>query len=167
MSMVETSSDRAAGLAEHFGNHGWLVPEVMAKYEDRTFFRLQSAERAIDGVPIDHASELVARNVIGQLEDLEPGIPASVSTSMFDAHVREHTLEPEVEPVRIAEVLHVTPGDHQRVLQGILGPVDVAKDSTGDREQAIDARADQVHEGDMIATLRRDHELSIHRRHRC
>ena len=46
-----------------------------------------------------------------------------------------------------------------------LGPVDIAKDPAGDPEQAIEASAHQVHEGDLIATLRRDHELSIHRRH--
>jgi hypothetical protein len=64
-----------------------------------------------------------------------------------------------------AEVRQVTPGDHQRVLQRILGPVDIPKDPTSDREQAVDARADQVHEGDPVATLSEDHEVSIHRRH--
>ncbi len=90
---------------------------------------------------------------------------ATVSPRVVDAHVREHALEPEVEPVRIAEVRQVTPGDHQRVLQGILGPVDIMKDPAGDPEQAIEASAHQVHECDLVATLRRDHELSIHRRH--
>jgi hypothetical protein len=73
---------------------------------------------------------------------------------MLDAHVREYALQPEVEPVRIAEARQVTPGDHQRVLHRILGPVDIPKDPTSDREQAVDARADQVHEGDPIAPLR-------------
>jgi hypothetical protein len=50
-------------------------------------------------------------------------------------------------------------------LQGILGPVDIMKDAAGDPEQAIQASAHQVHECDLVATLRRDHELSIHRRH--
>jgi hypothetical protein len=40
------------------------------------------------------------------------------------------------------------------------------KDPSGDREQAVDARSDHVHEGDLIATLRCDYELSIHRRSR-
>jgi len=137
----------------------------MAQHEDRTLFRLQSAERAVDDVTIDDTRELVACDVIGELEDLEPGVPATVSPRVLDAHVREHALEPEVEPVRIAEVRQVTPGDHQRVLQGILGPVDITEDPSGDREQAIDARAHQVHEGDLVAALRCDHELSIHRRH--
>jgi len=163
--MVEPRSDRAPRHAEHLGDHSGLVSEVIAKHEDRTFFRLQSAERAIHDVTIDDTRELVACSVIGKLEDLEPGIPATVSSRVLDAHVREHALEPEVEPVRIAEVRKVTPGDHQRVLQGILGPVDITKHPAGDPVQAIEARAHQVHEGDLVAALRRDHELSIHHRH--
>ena len=144
---------------------GGLVSEVMAQDEDSALLRLQPAERAIHDVAIDHASELVAARVVIDVKDLELGVPASVTACVLDAHVREHALEPVVEPVRIAEARQVTPGDHQRVLQGILGPVDVPKDPTSDREQAVDARANQVHEGDPIATLRRDHELSIHRRY--
>ena len=165
MGMVETGSDRAAGHAEDLGDRGRLVPEVIAKDEDRTLLHLQSAERAIHDVAIDDARELVARGVIGKLEDLELGVPATISPRMLDAHVREHALEPEVEPVRIAEVRQVTPGDHQRVLKGVLGPVDITKDPAGDPVQAIETRTHQVHEGDLVAALRRDHELSIHRRH--
>lgn len=53
-------------------------------------------------------------------------------------------VEPRVEPFRIAEATHVTPGDHQRVLQGILGSVHVAQDPVGQREQPVRARTDQV-----------------------
>ena len=49
----------------------------------------------------------------------------------------EHAMEPRVEPVRIAEAAKVAPGDHQRILQGILGPVDVAKDPVGDRVEPV------------------------------
>ena len=164
---MKTGSDRAPRHAEQFGNDGGLVSEVVAKNEDRTLIRLEPSECAIHDVAIDHASKLVARDVVVEVDDLELGVPAPVSACVLDAHVREHALEPEVEPVRIAEVRQVTPGDHQRVLQGILGPIDIPKNPSGDREQAIDARADQVHEGDLVATPRRDHELSIHRRHRC
>ena len=49
-------------------------------------------------------------------------------------------MDPGIEPVRIAEARQVTPGDHQRVLQGILGPVDIPKDPVRDREQAVATR---------------------------
>ena len=53
-------------------------------------------------------------------------------------------MEPGVESVRIAEVRQVTPGDHQRILQGILGPIDVAEDPLGDRKESVLPSADQV-----------------------
>ncbi len=164
---MKTGSDRAPRQAEHLGDRRGLVPEVVAKDENRALVRLEPSEGAIHDVAIDDPSEFVARDVILEVQDPEPCVPAPVSTRVLDAHVREHALEPEVEPVRIAEVRQVTPGDHQRVLQGILGPIDISKDPSGDREEAIDARTDQVHEGDLVATTRRDHEVSIHRRHRC
>ena len=147
MGVVETGADRAPGDAEHLGDPRGLVSEVVAKDEDRALVRRQPPERTIHDVAIDHARELVARWVVGQLDHLELGVPAPLSTSVLDAHVREHALDPEVEPVRIAEVRQVTPGDHQRILQGILGPVDVAEDPVGDREQSVAAAADQVPAG--------------------
>ncbi|MEK6719730.1 MAG: hypothetical protein AABZ33_03550 [Chloroflexota bacterium] len=71
-------------------------------------------------------------------------------------------MEPRVEPIRIAESPHVTPGDHQRVLQGILGSVDIAQDPLGQREQPVAACADQVDKCLPIATLGRRHEVSVH-----
>lgn len=53
-------------------------------------------------------------------------------------------MDPGVESVRIAEVRQVSPGDHQRVLQGILGPIDVAEDPLCDREEPVTPNADQV-----------------------
>ena len=167
MCVMESGADRAAGDAKDFGDDGGLVPEVVAKDEDRAFLRLQPPERPIDDVAIRHARELVSRDVGGEVQYLQPAVPAPVAAGVLDAHVREHALDPEIKPVRIAEVRQVTPGDHQCVLQGILGPIDVVEDPPSDREQSIDTRANQVHECDLIATLRRDDELSIHRRPRC
>lgn len=75
----------------------------------------------------------------------------------------EESPEPRVEAVRIAEATQVTPGDHQRILQGILGPIDVAKDPLSDREEVVDPRADQVDIRVPIAPSCRLDEISIHR----
>ena len=72
-------------------------------------------------------------------------------------------MDPGVEPVRIAEARQVTPGDHQRVLQGILGPVDIPEDPMRDREEPAAAEADQVDERRLIASLCRLDEIAIHR----
>jgi hypothetical protein len=75
----------------------------------------------------------------------------------------EEALEPRIEPVRIAEPSQVPPGDHQRILQGILGPIDVAEDPLGDGKEAVASNADQVDERRPIPALRRLDEIAIHR----
>jgi hypothetical protein len=67
------------------------------------------------------------------------GHPPALASCLLDADVREQPVDPRVEPVRIAEAREVTPGDHQRVLQSVLGPVDVAEDALCDGEEAIAA----------------------------
>ena len=53
------------------------------------------------------------------------------------ARVDEQPVEPGVEPIRIAEPGQLAPGDHQRLLHGILGSADVAEDPLGDREESV------------------------------
>jgi hypothetical protein len=73
-------------------------------------------------------------------------------------------VEPGVEPVRIAEARQVTPGDHQRILQGILGPIDIPEDPMRNREEAATAKADQVDERRLVTSLGCLDEIAIHRR---
>ncbi len=61
-------------------------------------------------------------------------------------------------------VLEVTPGDHQRILQGVLGPIDVAEDPIREREEPVAGRADEVDECRLVAALGRLDEgpVAIH-----
>ncbi len=88
--------------------------------------------------------------------------PATLPRRLGDAHVDDETLEPGIEPVRIAEPPQVTPGDHQRVLKGILGPIDVAQDPLGDREEPVIPNADQVDERLPIPVPCRLDEIAVH-----
>jgi hypothetical protein len=91
------------------------------------------------------------------------GRQAALTRRLGDTHVREQSVDPRIEPVRIAKARQVPPGDHQRVLQGILGPVDIPKDPLCDREEPVTARAHQVHEGTLVAMLGQLDEIAIHR----
>jgi hypothetical protein len=71
-------------------------------------------------------------------------------------------LEPRIEAVRIAETSQVTPGDHQRVLEGILGPIDVAEDPLGGREESVLANGDQVDVRVPIPVPCRLDEIAVH-----
>ena len=87
---------------------------------------------------------------------------ATLPSRLRDADIDEQPLGPRVESVRIAEVREVTPGDHQRVLEGILGPIDIAEDPVGQREQPMAAGPHQVDECRLVAPLRRLDEVAIH-----
>jgi hypothetical protein len=67
---METRADRAPRQAEKLGDDGGLISDVMAKHEDRALFRTQPAERTVHDVTVDHAGELVARDMLGDVEDL-------------------------------------------------------------------------------------------------
>jgi hypothetical protein len=84
-----------------------------------------------------------------------------------DADVGEQAVDPGVEPVRIAEARKVTPGDHQRILQGILGPIDIPEDPVRDREESVTAELDQIDECRLITALCRLDEVAIHRHHQA
>ena len=71
-------------------------------------------------------------------------------------------MHPGVEPIRIAELRQLAPGDHQRLLDSILGSADVPEDPLGDREQSISRRAGEDGEGLPIAMLRLLDQLAIH-----
>ena len=71
-------------------------------------------------------------------------------------------MNPAAEPVRIAEARQVTPGDHQCVLQGVLGPVDIPEDPVRDRVEAVTMQTHQVDERLLIAALGRLDEVPIH-----
>ncbi len=70
--------------------------------------------------------------------------------------------EPGVETVRIAESTQVTPGDHQRVLDGILGPIDIAEDPMRGRVQPVDPGTHQVDKRRLIPVLCRLDEVAVH-----
>ena len=138
----------------------------MAKYEDRAFVRRQPAEPAVELIAIGDAEELVRGRDPVHREDVKIGHPAALARRLGDAYMRKQTVQPRVESVRIAEARKVTPGDHQRVLQGIFGPIHVPEDPVRDREESVAAQLDQVDKGDLVTTPGRLDEVTIHRHHR-
>ena len=141
---------------------GRVAQEVM-EHEDRPLFGRKAAEPAVELVPVADGEHVVAcgRSVIDGEHPQIRG-PATLARRLGDADVDEQALEPRIEPVRIAEALQVTPGDHQRVLEGILGPIDVAQDPLGDREQPVGPNADQVDIRLPIPVPCRLDEVAIH-----
>jgi hypothetical protein len=163
MGVMEAGTDRPRRYSEKLGDLGRLVANEVAEDQDRPLVRLEPPEAAIELVSIRDSQELVRRGRIVDGEHVQVVDPLALPTGFGDADVREKPMDPRVEPVRIAEARQVTPGDHQRFLQGILGPVDVTQDPMGDGEEAATVQTDQVDECRLIASLGRHDEIAIHR----
>ena len=138
------------------------VSEVVVEHEDRPLFGRQPAEPAFQQVPVGHGEQLIGSGRSVDRQDPKVRGSATLARRMGDADVDEEALEPRIEAVRIAEAPKVTPGDHQRVLEGILGPIDVAEDPLGGREEAVLASADQVDVRRPIPVPCRLDEIAVH-----
>ena len=57
------------------------------------------------------------------------------------------------EPVRIPEARQLSPGDHERLLHGVLGPVEVPQDPLGDGEEPVSMGPRDDPEGLAVPTL--------------
>ena len=162
MGVMEPRAGGAGRDAERLGDLRRRVPEVVVQDEDRPLFGREPAEPTFEQVPVGDREQLVGSGRSVDRQDPQVRGSAALARRLGDADVDEEALEPRIEPVRIAEAPQVTPGDHQRVLEGILGPIDVAEDPLGDREQPVCRATDQVDVRRPIPVLCRLDEIAIH-----
>jgi uncharacterized membrane protein len=162
MGVVESGTGRARRDAEGLGDLARGIPQEVVEDEDRPLVGRQPAEPTFELVPIGDGKQIVGCGRSVDRQHSQVHRPAALARCLADAHVDEQPAQPRIESFRIAEPTEVTPGDHQRILQGILGPIDVAEDLKRDREQPVRAWADQVHEGRFVPTSRCCYEVVIH-----
>ncbi len=143
---------------------GRVSDEVMQD-QDRALVRPEPSEPAIQLVAVGDREELVRPGGAIHRQDVELRRPSAFARRLRDADIREQAVDPWVEPVRIAEARKVTPGDHQRVLQGIFGPIDIPEDPVRDREQSVTAKLDEVDECRLVTLPRCLDEVAIHPHH--
>src|SRR4029079_5531290 len=123
--------------AETVGYLGRGEAQVVREDEDRSLFGREASEAAIEPVTVIDRDRLVrpARSI--DWEDPDVRVPGAHAARLGVACIDEETLQPGVEAVRIAEARQFTPGDHQRLLHGILGPSDIPEDPLRDRHQPV------------------------------
>ncbi len=162
---MKSRSDGARRNAEQIGDLRWGVSDEVVQYEDRALVRREPSEAALQLVAVRHAEQVVRSDRGIEWQDAEIGGATTFTRRLGDAYVRQKAMDPGVEPVRIAEARKVTPGDHQRILQGILGPIDIPEDPMRDREEAVTPEPDQVDECRLVTALCRFDEVAIHPHH--
>ena len=72
-------------------------------------------------------------------------------------------MEPGIEPIRVAHGTDIEPGGHERILDGVIGELVVSKDEPRGPMQPCDRRCRECREGLVIAGLRADDQVSLHR----
>src|SRR5439155_10870578 len=113
-------------------------------------------------IPVGNRQEVVGRRRDVDRQGAEIRDPAAIARRFGKTGADDEAVEPRVESVRIAEPGQVTPGDHQRFLQGILGPIDVAKDPLRERVEAVTTAPDQVGIRLPVTVPCRLDEIAIH-----
>jgi hypothetical protein len=131
--------------------------------EQGALFRRQPPEAAFELISIRNALNGVRAGRSVDRQDANVRGPLPTPARFRIAGVDEESREPGIEPVRIAEAGQLTPGDHQSLLHRILGPVDIAEDPLGDREEPVSAGLRQAAKGLPVAPLGQLDEIAIHR----
>ena len=160
--VVQSRSGRARGDLEQLGDLHERQPEVVVQDEDRPLIDREPAERPL---------QLVA---VGDGRRCRPGSPAARSgrtgrwpsrarpLRLVVAGVDEDPMDPGLEAVGFPQVRDPAPGEHEGVLQRVLGETRVAQDPLGDRVERI---ADLVHQDGERLTIALTgllDEVSIH-----
>ena len=135
----------------------------VVEHEQGPLLRWQAAEAPLELIPVGDAQEVVGRGRDVHRQDAEVRDAVALAFRLGETGAHDEAVEPGVESVRIAEPGQVTPSDHQRILQSVLGPIDVAKDPLGERVETVAADPDQVGIGLPVTLPCRLDEISIHR----
>jgi putative Mg2+ transporter-C (MgtC) family protein len=160
--MVKSGAGGACRNAKDLGDLGRLEPGEVTQHENCALLGIQSTETALQLIPVGHGQVLVRTGRKIGWEHAKVGDDATLAHRFTNTGSDDETVQPRVEPFRIAESGQITPGDHQRVLYGILGSVDIAEDPLRDREEPITARANQVGVCLPIPAPCRLDEIAIH-----
>ena len=162
MGMVETGTGRPDRDAEDLGNGGGVQALEMAQHEQDPLLRWKASKAPLELVPVGDAQVVVVRVRDVHRQDAKVGSDAAFARRLGKAGADDESVEPGVKSVRIAESRQVTPGDHQRFLEGILGPIGVPEDPLREREESIATDTDQVGIGLPITAPCRLDENAIH-----
>lgn len=139
MGVMESRAGRAGRDAEGFGDLRRCVARVVMQHEDGPLFGRKPTEPPFELVSIGDPKELVGSCWSVDRQQPQVRDATTLTRRLGDALVDQQAMQPRVEPIRIAESSQIAPGDHECVLEDILGSVDVAQDPVSHREQAVAA----------------------------
>ena len=60
-------------------------------------------------------------------------------------------MEPDLETLRVSQPWEIAPREEECLLNGVLGPLDIAKDPKRDGVATVAVEIDELPEGDIVA----------------
>ena len=122
--------------------------------DDGTVFRSQAPERPIQCIAIVDGDGLVGSTRSVDREGPNVFAPPPVPAELLVTGVHEESMEPDLETLRVTQPRELAPGEEECLLDGVLGPLGVPKDSVRDRVAPVSVQVDQLGEGDLVARSR-------------
>lgn len=136
--------------------------------DDGPPFRGQTAEGLVEKITIGELGLGVSDGRMRQWGQLHLDDPATASAGCVEARIHGQTVEPGIEPVRVAQSGKVSPSSNEGILDRISRELAIPEDEAGGSVQPRDGRDGKHREGVMIALLRSLDETSlVHGRLTC
>ena len=118
---------------------------------DRPALLVEAAHRAVDEGSIRHGDGRIGSGRGEQWRDLDLDRSSPATARQVETRVDSQSIDPGIEPVRIAETPQIPPGPEQSLLDRVARELRVPEDQAGCRVQPRDGAADKLGEGVMIA----------------
>ncbi len=129
----------------------------------RPLLRGQPPEAAVELVACGNVALGIWSDGVRERRDPElDDLAASMALGGPIAGPDQQPVEPGLELVRVAQAADIEPRAEERVLDRIGGPLVVAQDQAGGREQPLREAGSQRGEGVDVASLRADHQVVLH-----
>ena len=159
---MEARFRRSERDSERDGDLRQRQVEIVVKDDEGPRLRLEATEAAFELVAVGHDGGLVVEGRVIDRRQVHIEAVAPQAARLVDAGPIEQAVEPGVEASGTAQRGQVSPCPDERLLDGVLGLVGVAKDEPGGSIEPEDRGSCKLGEGVMIASSRSFHEILLH-----
>jgi len=138
-------------------------PQQVVERDDGTMCGVEVPERPIEQIVLCKVvREVSRRGCIGR-DELDLDRSSTTVPGEIEAGVDGESVEPGVEPIRVAQARKIAPGSDERFLDRVSREITIPKHQSGGRVQPRDGQVDKLGEGVMIAPLRSfDETVLVH-----
>jgi len=127
---------------------------VVVQDGDGAMLGRQAPERPFERIAIVDGDGLVRSSRSVDREQSNLVAPPLVLAVLLVTGVHEESMEPDLEAFRVAQLRKLAPGEKECLLDGVLSPLDIAKDPVRDGVAAVTVQVDEIGKGNLVALPR-------------